>query len=218
MKQSTSRLPGSGLAALAGGILFAIVTLFHPVLTNPWAGGHGLNEVARSNTWMWDHSLMVVAMTLWLVGLAGGEAWFRKEGAAPRNAARLFIAALAMWLLILAVELGVIPPIVRALAKGNDTALRVVGEVMFTFGLLGGYFAMVLVWLGVALLGWSMTQEAGFTWFPTWGFISGATGIAGIALSLWKPAFALIVLVLTSIPPYLWTLFLAWKMLRGAWI
>jgi len=43
-------------------------------------------------------------------------------------------------------------------------------------------------------------------------------GMAGIALSLWKPAFALIVLVLTSIPPYLWTLFLAWKMLRGAWI
>lgn len=211
---SKKRLVGSGSATLAGGILFAVITLFHPPLTNPRAGAVGLVKIAESSTWILEHSLLVVALTLWLVGLAGGEAWFRQQRAVALNAARLFIAALAMWLLVLAVELAVLPPIAQAVVIDTDSALQIVGEAIFAFGLMAGYFAMALVWLGVAFLGWSMLQEKGDNWFSLWGVIGGLAGMTGIAFALLFPDFALVTLVLTSLPPYLWTLFFAFKLVH----
>lgn len=208
-----------GVGALTGGILLAVVTVFHPPLINPWAGQQALDEIAHAKYWMLEHAIMAVALTLWLVGLAGAEAFLEKGYALPRNATRLFIAALSMWMLTLALELGVIPQIIQVLQQSANPTLLTVGEVMYSFGIISGYFAMGMVWLAVSMLGLHLLQRKRFNYWPAiWGLSSGLAGVAGTALILWKPEAAILLLIITSLPAFLWTLWFCWKMCVGVYL
>ncbi|MHB1126754.1 MAG: hypothetical protein ACYC2T_07305 [Bacillota bacterium] len=216
MDEKHGRHPFLGGVILAGAILSAASLLLHPPSTNPWATDTGLLQIATSSYWVLDHYLLAMGVTLWLGGLASTEVIFRKHPEIPRNAARLFIASLAVWLVIAAMEIGVLPGIARAVQGSNDTSLLVVARGLFSFSPLAGYFAAFLIWLGISILGWALLRESCPPWLSYWGLYGGIVGIAGAILSIVLPDLSLVITTIASAPPYLWTLIFSWKICRGS--
>jgi hypothetical protein len=219
MTEKINHLKWSGSIALLGNILFAVSTAFHPMIIDPWAGLTAMEAIADSPAhWEWDHALMAVAVILWLAGLAaGGESYVDKLHVGTRSASRLFIAALAMWLIILAFELTTLPEIALTLAANASPVLSAMAIGLFAFGLVAGYLAMILVWLGVTLLAWRMRQLRHFSrWLGNAGVYGGLIGIAGIGVTMLQPEGTFWLLAATSLAPFLWTTVLAWKIIQSS--
>lgn len=204
-----------GTISFIGALLLGVATLFHPITIDPWQEASNLQKIyAVLPIWPWDHAALTVAFSLWLCGLSGADAAIHSDSAFAKVASRLFMASLAIWMVILADELGIIPPVVNMLQNNPNTILSLMGGVLFGFALIAGYFAMALVWAGVALLSWTMhIQER--NWLSRWGIGGGIVGILGMVYSLLWPATALYILACTSIIPYTWTIIFAWKLMRS---
>jgi hypothetical protein len=220
MDRSVKTVRWSGATALLGSLLFALATLFHPVTIHPWSGGIAIHHMAESRSlWLWDHAVLTVALILWIMGLTGAELMIGDKGGLPAlNASRLFIGSLVIWLVILSVELIVLPPMVAIFKDDPDPLLGTVISALFAMALTAGYFAFILKWLGVFLIGWRMRGIEAFSgWRAHWGWISGLLGILGIAavLVLYNQMDMLLILVITNFPAFLWTCWLGWRML--AW-
>jgi hypothetical protein len=196
-----------GKLTLTGGLLLPVATMFHPPLTDPWAGELALEAVSKSLNWTGVHLLFGFGLTLWLLGLSHCE----QKICRPPAATPLWIVALGMWYLILVAELAVMPPLLTALTTFSDpigrASLQPLWDAWFAFSLTGGYVAMGLVWLGV-ILGSLRTLGAENRpgWWLHWGWLSGVCGIIGLIGALLVPEQAVILLLVTSLPPYLWTL------------
>lgn len=203
----------AGIVTFIGALLFGIATGFHPIVVNPWPDKGSLHYVADSSNWMWDHFLMVAAVCGWLIGLATLS--YPKQ---KLPVAYLFGAALAMWLLILANELTFLPYLVDQLAESAHFALRFIGELTFAFGLMGGYFAMMCIWLGVVFIGHQLRQETCSQWVGASGMISGVIGIFGIIyVFIYHDGFSsILILGLTSGLPYLWTMLYSAMMIKNS--
>lgn len=209
-----SRNVGLGISSILGALLFAVSTVFHPITIDPWQPSQNLHKVNQHlHIWSWDHAALAIALVLWLLGLSGVDHLPDPSPPLLKISSRLFMTSLGIWLVVLANELGVIPPIVRALQHNSNNALTVMGGAMFTFSLLGGYFAMELVWVGVFLIGLSMRMYSRCPrWLAHWAVLGGMAGVLGNMYTVLFPAGALIILAITSIIPYAWTIAFAWRM------
>jgi hypothetical protein len=192
-------------AVWIGAVLIGIATVFHPPLTNPWNVGYAMHEVAHDPYWRLDHSVLMVGLTFWLLGLAYLADITGDERALTNNAGRLFISSLAVWYIIIAAELAVLPQMLHHMSFDGQTSYQPVWNVVFTWGLFAGYLAMVFVYLGIFLLSFALRgviRRAGL--FVAW------IAIIGVVLSLCFPKQALIVQLVTAPLPYMWTFWYAW--------
>jgi hypothetical protein len=191
----------ASIISLVGALLLAVSTVFHPVVINPWPFTGSLQLIAHSFTWMWDHWLMAISLVLWLTGIA--------TLVNNMKVYYLFGTALAMWLLILANELTVLPFLVERLMESDLPTLHLTGTYLFALGLMGGYFAIILIWIGVILIGWRV--EGIPRWVAKAGILSGGIGIIGIIYIFIYPEgiTSIFILGATSGLPYLWTLLYA---------
>lgn len=204
-----------GISILLGGFLFIIATLMHPPATNPWTGHHVIPMISDMLVyWQWDHSLMLAAVILWLGGLSVSES-FAANRPAARIAARLFVAALTIWVLVLAMELTTLPSLAHEWHR-VDAGTATLGAGLFAFGIMAGDFAMMLAWIGIILLGCSLLAEGTLKPVMAWAAIaSGAWGAIGIPAALLLPDWSLIIYPVTSGPVFLWTLVLGICMVLG---
>ncbi|WP_066172819.1 hypothetical protein [Bacillus marinisedimentorum] len=215
MRNSLSN-KAAGISILAGAALVAISTLLHPPVVDPWDGSHALHDINNSYLrWMFDHSIMLAGIFLWLLGLSSAEFYLKESYMGARNAARLFISSLSIWTVVLAAELVTLPIIASAAEDSPDSLAFILYRAIFGLGLLSGYFAIALIWIGSSLL--SKSMEAEFktgSLFTKAGWVSGWAGAAGIIVSVMMPEAAFFILPITSGPPFLWTCFLGWNMVN----
>lgn len=191
---------------LLGALLVITATVLHPITIDPWNADLPIQFIAAKRAyWMWDHSLMAVAILLWLGGLAGCFRLFRHSDKMVTVVVALFISSIAIWLITLAFELGGMPISVQRLQIHSDPVHRSLAESLFSSALLSGYFAMIPVWMGVAL--GARTK---------WGRFSGCIGILGIGYCLLVPT--LWILLVSSAFPFIWTLIFNWECLKGEMI
>ncbi|WP_435923176.1 hypothetical protein [Paenibacillus sp. DYY-L-2] len=230
----------AGICVLTGGLLFIAATLMHPPATNPWTGNEVIAMVAEMKAyWQFDHALMLLADLLWLGGLAAGaasyEEWRLDREAKVREfpnhvrplaglASRLFVAALTMWVLILAMEMTVFPVLSGQWGRiSGEFGADALGVGLFAFGIMAGDFAMMLAWIGVSLLGAGLLRTAGDDprfvhirrWLAMIGIGCGIWGAVGTPVSLLLPDWSIVLFPLTSGPVFLWTFVLGWKWARG---
>jgi hypothetical protein len=124
-----------GGVSLIGNILVAAATVFHPLLINPWEDKYAIGAVAHTGTsWLWDHGIMSAGIILWLIGLTGAEALADPSRVKQRTTAKLFIASLAMWLIVLAAELTVIFDTATVAEAGGDPVMDTVASGMLRLG------------------------------------------------------------------------------------
>lgn len=110
--------------------------------------------------WIGDHILMLIAISLWLAGLAASKTYMARNNKTADFGAGMIFVALAVWILILASELTILPILGN---KGTDVK---VWEAVFSFGLLSGYFGFACSWIGIFCYGMTMKQAGGT--FPKW--------------------------------------------------
>ncbi|HET7627151.1 MAG TPA: hypothetical protein VFK44_02080 [Bacillales bacterium] len=189
---------------ITGALLLGTATVFHPPLSNPWNVTFAMNEVAHDSFWRLDHVVFLVGIFGWLTGLA----YFADTEYNSRDAARLFAVALAVWSLVLAAELAVLPQILHEIVLQDATGLQPIWGILFTWGLFSGYLAMLIVYVGFFLLSVSVKG-----WMSRAGMISSIIAIAGAVLSLCFPERSLWLQVTTAPLPYLWSL---WLILRAS--
>ncbi|WP_127592628.1 hypothetical protein [Paenibacillus lautus] len=208
-KENTQVSRYAGISILLGGALFVIATLMHPPATDPWTGHHVISMIPDMLTyWQWDHSLMLTAILLWLGGLSLGETVAGRRPAAMM-AARLFIAAMTIWVLVLAMELTVLPVLAEEWDSVQDPGTSALGVGLFAFGIMAGDFAMMLAWIGISLLGMSLLSEGSMKPVMAWvGIGAGVWGALGIPVALLLPKLSVIIYPVTSGPVFIWTLIL----------
>ncbi|ANY73836.1 hypothetical protein BBD41_15310 [Paenibacillus ihbetae] len=197
----------AGISILLGGALFVTATLMHPPATDPWTGHHVISMIPDMLTyWQWDHSLMLAAILLWLGGLSLGEAVAGRSPAAML-ASRLFIAAITIWVLVLAMELTVLPVLAKEWGSVQDPGTAALGVGLFAFGIMAGDFAMMLAWIGVSLLGLALLAEGNMKPVLAWiGIAAGVWGAIGIPAALLLPKLSVIIYPVTAGPVFIWTI------------
>jgi len=206
----------AGISILLGGALFVTATLMHPPATDPWTGHHVISMIPDMLTyWQWDHSLMLAAILLWLGGLSFGESMAGRRPAAMM-AARLFIAAMTIWVLVLAMELTVLPVLAKEWDSVQDPGTAALGVGLFAFGIMAGDFAMMLAWIGVSLLGLALRAGGNMKPVMAWiGVAAGWWGAIGIPVALLLPKFSVIIYPVTAGPVFIWTIILGIYMIIG---
>lgn len=206
----------AGISVLVGGILFIIATLMHPPATDPWTGHHVISMIPDMLTyWQMDHSLMLAAILCWLGGLSLGET---AAGGRPSAmmAARLFIAAMTIWVLVLAMELTVLPVLAEEWNRVQDPGSAALGVGLFAFGIMAGDFAMMLAWIGISLLGTALLAEGSLKPAIAWaGIAAGLWGTMGIPAALLLPKLSVIIYPITSGPAFIWSLIFGMYMIIG---
>jgi hypothetical protein len=206
-KEGTQVSRYAGISILLGGVLFVTATLMHPPATDPWTGHHVISMIPDMLTyWQWDHSLMMAAVLLWLGGLSLSET---AAGGRPSAtmAARLFIAAMTIWVLVLAMELTVLPVLAEEWGLVQDPGTAALGVGLFAFGIMAGDFAMMLAWIGVSLLSIALLSESSMKPVMAWvGIAAGLWGAFGIPAALLLPKLSVIIYPVTSGPVFIWTL------------
>lgn len=208
-----TRHPGFGLVSLMGGLLFGLATGFHPITINPWRYTYNLDHIARAMPpWSEVHVALVIALTLWLGGLSTADSFFPNDGLAVL-ASRLVMVSLGVWLIALGDEIAIIPPLVHFLQHHDSASLTLLAGVLFGLALMLGYLGMVLVWTAVLAWSWCLAQSPHHRTTAAWGGIGAAIGICGMAYALVYPTYALYPLAVTSVIPYVWTLWFAWNFL-----
>lgn len=206
----------AGISILLGGALFVTATLMHPPATDPWTGHHVISMIPDMLTyWQWDHSLMLAAILLWLGGLSLGEIMAGRRPAAMM-AARLFNAAITIWVLVLAMELTVLPVLAKEWGSVQDPGTAALGVGLFAFGIMAGDFAMMLAWIGISLLSIALLSEETVKPVIAWiGIAAGLWGAIGIPAALLLPKLSVIIYPITSGPVFIWTLIFGVYMVMG---
>ncbi|OIB02275.1 hypothetical protein AK95_05015 [Paenibacillus sp. LC231] len=206
----------AGISILLGGALFVTATLMHPPATDPWTGHHVISMIPDMLTyWQWDHSLMLAAILLWLGGLSLGEIMAGRRPAAMM-AARLFNAAITIWVLVLAMELTVLPVLAKEWGSVQDPGTAALGVGLFAFGIMAGDFAMMLTWIGISLLSIALLSEETVKPVIAWiGIAAGLWGAIGIPAALLLPKLSVIIYPITSGPVFIWTLIFGVYMVMG---
>lgn len=206
----------AGISILLGGALFVTATLMHPPATDPWTGHHVISMIPDMLIyWQWDHSLMLAAILLWLGGLSLGETAAGKQPSAMM-AARLFIAAMTIWVIVLAMELTVLPVLAEEWGSVQDPGTAALGVGLFAFGIMAGDFAMMLAWIGISLLSIALLSEETVKPVMAWiGIATGLWGALGIPAALLLPKLSVIIYPITSGPVFIWTLILGVYMVMG---
>lgn len=206
----------AGISIVLGGALFVTATLMHPPATDPWTGHHVISMIPDMLTyWQWDHSLMLAAILLWLGGLSLGEIMAGRRPAAMM-AARLFNAAITIWVLVLAMELTVLPVLAKEWGSVQDPGTAALGVGLFAFGIMAGDFAMMLAWIGISLLSIALLSEETVKPVIAWiGIAAGLWGAIGIPAALLLPKLSVIIYPITSGPVFIWTLIFGVYMVMG---
>ncbi|RAR44372.1 hypothetical protein [Paenibacillus sp. MDMC362] len=206
----------AGISILLGGALFVTATLMHPPATDPWTGHHVISMIPDMLTyWQWDHSLMLTAILLWLGGLSLGETMAGRRPASMM-AARLFIAAMTIWVIVLAMELTVLPLLAEEWGSVQDPGTAALGVGLFAFGIMAGDFAMMLAWIGISLLSIALLSEETVKPAMAWiGIAAGLWGALGIPAALLLPKLSVIIYPITSGPVFIWTLTFGVYMVMG---
>lgn len=201
-----------GTFIVVGGVLMGIATLLHPIVVNPWSVLKVLPKTVTT-LWMGDHILMLIAISLWLMGLASISVTLKNAKVTSTIANYLFVSSFVIWVLILTMELGVFPNLGHdALTFKHQAYLKTLWSVLFSFGLLSGYGAMILAYLGIFFLAiYLKLIKDKFSW----GIYAGLIGTIGIIIVLLKINWAIPVLVITTMPPFVWTLILGGYLLAG---
>lgn len=210
----------TGTSIIIGAILMLIATLLHPPLVNPYDGKTAFQGFSDADFWMWDHILMLIATSLWLIGLAGSEHFFANRSKAAKLGSCLFFVSLSLWIFILAAELTALPILGEEFIKGRNRVLLELWQAIFSLGLLAGYFAVMCSWLGICLYGWSLKQTHTDlpSLFTKGAFFSGLIGVIGIILTFLSFNMGYILIPLTSAPPYLWSIWLGWKIMKNGYL
>ncbi|GGE40194.1 hypothetical protein GCM10011391_18710 [Pullulanibacillus camelliae] len=199
---------GGGLTII-GAVLFAIATLFHPPLTNPWDVSYAYKEMSTHEHWVLDHWVFLLGVTLWLIGLT--HLSLIQSGIQPiyRLSAYLIMVALTLWVIILAGEIAVLPFLMKQITVYGQKAYLPAWNAFFIWGLFSGYLAMLFIY--IALLFLSAGQRR---WMKGFGLLSSGLSIIGNLLSLLFPEAALPLIVLNLLP-FAWSLIFGWFQLRG---
>lgn len=208
-------MKGNGWAIIIGGILMGVATLLHPIIINPWSVLKVLPKTVMT-FWLWVHVLMLLGISLWLIGLACVKPTMRLTSPLTSAAVILKITAFTIWVMVLTMELGVFPPLGRDVITTSSNSLASLWSVLFSYGLLSGYCAMLLAYLGILFLAFNLGGLEGFAPLKIWGVLSGIIGAAGILLTLLKIQWGLWILAVTTLPPFLWSLCLGIFLIRQA--
>jgi hypothetical protein len=202
----------TGYLLLLGLGLSGISTLLHPVTINPWGGSAELHKAAVVNNWMFDHTLMVVGVFLWLLGMVLAAVLICKTKMVSILASLLFMVALTLWLIVLGMELTIIPAIFKQLYVNP---YHTIGSLFFGYGLLSGYIAMVIIWIGTGCISLCIKNSTDFSIrFYMIGMVSSVTGVIGTIITILFPNVFL--LVVSTIFPTLWIILLAVKLIRNS--
>lgn len=201
-----------GNAILVGGFLILESTILHPLTLDPWNGNHALERINHSlSMWVWDHSLMMIAMLLWYFGLLGGSLFLKHSTPFIKIANGLFILSVTVWMVVLTAELASLPALAIEVAENPSRIMEIVWKSMFAFGLLGGYFAVLFTWISIFLLSLSIKKtNKKFTVLKKIGVYGGLIGALGIVISIIYSEMAILVLPITSGIPFIWTLMFGW--------
>lgn len=203
-----------GIIGLIGIFIFGLFSLLHPPTFNPWDTINTFEKVSHHHFWVLDHIFILIGITFWLLALAAGQSLLSREGALKKVGAWLFIVSLALWIVILTFEIGVIPQVVNGIKHHQNETLMSLWFVVFCFSLLGGYIAFILTWLGVVAYCLVMDPATFPRWFRLWGIWSGTIGGLGIIVGLIKIDYVVLILGLTSGPPFIWTILFCWFMVK----
>ncbi|AJY76967.1 hypothetical protein [Paenibacillus beijingensis] len=206
----------AGTAILAGGVLFLLATVMHPLVTDPWLGLKVLPHIAHSPVyWQFDHILMLTAILLLFSGLAAGANAVADEAKPARITFGLFIVSMTIWILILVMELTIIPHLAENWSETQSQETGVIFTGLFAYGILAGDIAMMLAWIGIALLGNALLRSNEMTrTLASTGILFGALGALGIVAMLFVSDWSIVILAATSGPVFFWVLYFGWRMLR----
>ncbi|MDC3413274.1 hypothetical protein NC797_17320 [Aquibacillus sp. 3ASR75-11] len=206
----------SGFFILIGAVGMVIATLYHPLLVDPFNGIRAFDGYTSSNNWTTDHIGMLLAVSLWLIGLMGYPSFIINPSVKSKTASILIGVSFALWMTILVAELTMIPIIGEKVMRVEVDETFIVWEAVFALGLLLGYVAMSVIWLAVAYFGWDLKKNnQGSTLFQYSAYIGGCLGFVGILITFFNYELAYFVLPLTNGIPFLWTMVLGWKMIRA---
>jgi hypothetical protein len=206
-------MKGTGWSIILGGVLMAIATLLHPIIVNPWAVLKVLPKTVLT-FWMWDHFLMLLGISLWLLSLACVPPVLRKHDPLGMAAIYCFVASFTIWVIVLTMELGVFPPLGVDVLTFHRSDLKSLWSVLFSVGLLSGYGAMFLAYVGIIFLSVNFKNANGLKGFRSWGILCGVIGAVGLLFTLFKIHWGVLLLLLTTPPPFLWTLILGWFLIK----
>ena len=210
----------AGLLLLIGGAASAVSTALHPVTVDPLDAAAVLDAVRDApRRWVAVHVLLGFGVAAWTLGW---YAAYRALGACGRArwsgpGSMLAVAALAVWVPLLAAEAAGLPLLARATAPGTAPGWwRVAWPVV----LAGGYAATWLYWLAGLAVAWDLAPRPGAPPIPVpspplaWSLAALLPGLPGMVLAWLWPALAVPILVATLVPGALWALVLAWRMAR----
>ena len=191
----------------------ALATLLHPIVVNPW---NVLNVLPKTTQafWMWDHFIMLFGIALWLLSLACVPSVLKRQKALGMTAIYCLVTSFTIWTIVLMMELGIFPPLGVDVLTFNRNDLKSLWSVLFSFGLLSGYGAMFLAYVGILFLSFNISEVKTFKQFRPWGLICGGIGAVGILFTLFKIHWAVWLLAITTPPPFLWTVVLGWVLIR----
>lgn len=146
----------AGWLLLVGGVLAAASTALHPVTLNPRDPAAVLDAVrANSTRWIAVHVTLGVGVAAWSLGWFAVYQGLRDAGRARWSGAgaMLAVAALAVWIPLLALEAAGLPLIARATPPGHSP---LGWNAAWPATLAGGYVATGLYWLAGIAAAWDL--------------------------------------------------------------
>ncbi|WP_138420362.1 hypothetical protein [Aquibacillus sediminis] len=203
-----------GVIGIIGSVLFVLFTILHPPTFNPWNSTDTFEKVSHHSFWVIDHIFITIGLVFWLVGLSAAKVVIHEHGILKTVGSSMFLLSLGIWIIIMTFEIGIIPMLVHAIEQHQSEVLLTFWFVIFGFGLLAGYFAFIFTWIGVLLYSLALQKEKFPKWFRLSGVWSSLLGVLGIIISLLYMDYVIIILGLTSGPPFIWTIILLRFMMR----
>jgi hypothetical protein len=200
----------TGYLILLGFILVGISTVLHPITINPWAGSTELHRAAKAELWMLDHTIMMIAMLIWLLALICAVLKLCKNKTISIITSLFFMIALTIWLIIIGMELTIFPAIFKNLTEHTH---HTVGSLFFGYGLFSGYIAMSLIWFGIGLFSIGIKGTVVYSKrFYRFGLLSSVIGVIGTIVTILIPN--LILLLVSTIIPSIWITILSFRLIR----
>ncbi|GAB6877031.1 hypothetical protein JCM13210_17580 [Thermaerobacter litoralis] len=214
---STASGRWAGLLLLAGGILAAASTAFHPVTLDPADAAAVLDAVRRAPLrWIAVHGGLGFGVAAWSLGWYLVYQALREAGRVGLSGAGAMLAAvaLAVWLPLLALEAAGLPLLARSTPAGQSPSWFTVA---WPATLAGGYVATWLYWLAGIAAAWDLAAAG--TRVPglprvSLGLALAALlpGLPGMVVAWLLPELAVPVLLVSLVPGALWALIVAWRL------